>query len=73
MRVFVTGGTGYIGSAVVSELVKAAHHVTGLARSAAKETELKNLGATPVRGDLRDASSFKDLAAETRHNHPYRL
>ena len=64
MRVFVTGGTGYIGSAVVAELVKATHQVTGLARSVEKETELENLGATPVRGDLRDASSFKDLAAE---------
>ena len=64
MRVFVTGGTGYIGSAVVSELVKAAHDVTGLARSAEKETELANLGARSVRGDLRDVSSFKDIAAE---------
>ena len=64
MRVFVTGGTGYIGSAVVSELVQVTHHVTGLARSAEKETELENLGATPVRGDLRDVSSFRDIAAE---------
>jgi nucleoside-diphosphate-sugar epimerase len=64
MQVFVTGGTGYIGSAVVSELVKATHQVTGLARSEEKASVLEDLGATPVRGDLRDVASFKDLAAE---------
>ena len=64
MQVFVTGGTGYIGTAVVSALVKAAHDVTGLARSAEKENELANLGARSVRGDLRDVSGFRDIAAE---------
>ena len=64
MQVFVTGGTGYIGSAVVTELVKATHQVTGLARSEEKESELEDLGATPVRGDLRNVASFTDLAAE---------
>ncbi|HZZ84394.1 MAG TPA: NAD-dependent epimerase/dehydratase family protein [Anaeromyxobacteraceae bacterium] len=55
MRVFVTGGTGYVGAAVVRALVAAGHEVTSLARSAEKEADLARLGARAVRGDLSDA------------------
>lgn len=64
MRVFVTGATGYIGSAVVKALVRAGHEVTGLVRSAEKEDQLRNLHATPLRGDLKDTASYKAAAAE---------
>lgn len=58
MRVFVTGGTGYVGSAVVRALVAAGHEVTSLARSAEKEAALAGLGARAVRGDLADAAGI---------------
>ena len=48
MRVFVTGATGYIGSAVVAALVRAGHRVAGLSRSDAKDDLLKRLGADPA-------------------------
>jgi nucleoside-diphosphate-sugar epimerase len=52
MKVFVTGGTGYIGSAVVQALVRAGHEVSALSRSAERDDAVKALGATPVRGAL---------------------
>jgi nucleoside-diphosphate-sugar epimerase len=52
MRVFVTGGTGYIGSAVVEALVRAGHDVSALSRSEERDAAVKALGATPVRGAL---------------------
>jgi nucleoside-diphosphate-sugar epimerase len=52
MKVFVTGGTGYIGSALVEALVKAGHEVTGLSRSPEKDGVLSALGARAVRGGL---------------------
>ncbi len=64
MRVFVTGAAGYIGSAVVKALVRAGHEVTGLVRSAEKETQLRKLRATPLRGDLKDPASYQAAAAE---------
>ena len=60
MRIFVTGATGYIGAGVVRELVDAEHQVTGLTRLAEKTSYLKDLGAEPVVGDLRDADSYRD-------------
>ena len=60
MRIFVTGATGYIGSAVVRELVEAEHRVTGLTRLAEKASYLRDLGAEPVVGDLRDTDSYRD-------------
>jgi nucleoside-diphosphate-sugar epimerase len=54
MRVFVTGGTGAIGGQAVPALVAAGHTVTALARTEAKATTLKSLGATPVRVSLFD-------------------
>lgn len=62
MRVFVTGGTGYIGSAVVRELAGAGHDVVGLTRAAGKSSYLEALGARAVVGDLREASSYRGEA-----------
>src|SRR5438552_1970380 len=64
MRVFVTGSTGYIGTAVVTHLVKAGHQVTGLVRSPAKAQQLEALGATAVQGEVKDAASFNAVAVE---------
>jgi nucleoside-diphosphate-sugar epimerase len=63
VRVFVTGASGHIGSAVVPELVRAGHEVTGLARSDASASALKALGAEVRRGDLRDLAGLGEAAA----------
>jgi nucleoside-diphosphate-sugar epimerase len=54
MRVFVTGASGWIGSAVVADLIDAGHEVTGLARSDASATAVRDAGAEVVRGSLDD-------------------
>jgi nucleoside-diphosphate-sugar epimerase len=63
-RVFVTGATGYIGSAIVRELAAAGHEVSGLTRWADKTVYLKELGAQPVVGNLVDADSYRDVAID---------
>lgn len=64
MHVFVTGGTGHIGSYIIPDLIAAGHEVTGLARSDKSAASVAALGANLRRGDLSDLAGLKAAAAE---------
>jgi nucleoside-diphosphate-sugar epimerase len=65
MRVFVTGASGGIGSAVVSELTAAGHRVVGLARSEASAATISRLGGEPLGGDIAELDVLKRAAGDT--------
>jgi len=65
MRVFVTGGTGRIGSAVIAELLANGHTVLALARSDSSAAALTSAGAEPIRGGLADLDVIRSGAART--------
>jgi len=77
MHVFLTGATGWVGSAIVEELLNAGHQVTGLARSAEKATALTATGAQAIVATLDDlaalhrAASAADAVIHTAFNHDF--
>lgn len=64
MRVFITGANGWVGSALVPELVAAGHQVVGLVRSEQKAEALRAVGAEPLLGSLGDLETLKRAASE---------
>lgn len=77
MRVFVTGATGFLGSAIVSQLINAGHQVLGLTRSEASARSLLKIGAQAHIGDIDDLDSLRrgvslaDAVIHTAFNHDF--
>ncbi|WDF55734.1 SDR family oxidoreductase [Mucilaginibacter sp. KACC 22063] len=77
MRVFVTGASGFVGSAIVDDLIKAGHQVLGLARSESSVEKVKAAGADVHHGDIYDLESIKqgamqcDAVIHTAFNHDF--
>lgn len=77
MRIFVTGATGFVGSAVVKELISAGHHVIGLARSEESAKSLIEIGAESYMGNIEQPESLQNAVAEadgvihTAFNHDF--
>ena len=77
MRIFVTGATGWVGSAVVEDLITAGHEVAGLARSSASAEKLVTSGAQVVNGSIEDievlraAARNADAVIHTAFNHDW--
>jgi nucleoside-diphosphate-sugar epimerase len=63
MRIFLTGGTGYIGSAVLDSLVRGGHHVDALVRNREKASAVQARGAHPILGDLAKPATYAAVAA----------
>jgi nucleoside-diphosphate-sugar epimerase len=64
MRIFITGGTGYIGSTVIEAFVRAGHHVDALVRNSEKAAQVQSRGAQPVLGDLSRPASYAAAVAD---------
>lgn len=77
MRVFVTGASGFVGSAILQELLRAGYQVLGLARSDAAAQAVKQAGAEAYRGDVEDVASLRGAVAQvdavihTAFNHDF--
>lgn len=63
MRIFVTGGTGYVGGAVLDALLRGGHKVDALVRNGQSAAIVQARGATPVLGDLLEPATWRDAAA----------
>lgn len=62
MKIFLTGATGFLGSAIAASLVRARHDVTALVRSSASAARVSSYGIHPHHGDLREPASYRDAA-----------
>lgn len=77
MRVFVTGASGFVGSAIVKELLQAGHQVLGMVRTDKGAEAVKQAGAEPWRGDIYDLESLQkgavqcDAVIHTAFNHDF--
>lgn len=64
MKIFITGGAGYLGRAITSELLRARHDVVGLVRRSEQQRWLRGAGAHAIHGELADPDSYRHDAAD---------